>query len=263
MNLQEWLGDYQVGQDIFKEKYQYHNETLDEFFDRVSGGNEKLRQLIEERKFLFGGRALSNRGTDRQGSMFNCYSSGYVKDSLKDIMQTNTNLALTYKAQGGQGISLTKIRPSGTQVGEDYVSDGILPFMRIFNTTTQGVSQGGARKGALMMSLDITHKEASMFITAKTDLEEFNAANFSLEIDNDFMFKIRNSLKNDTYDTYTICREYEGHTIEYEICPRKLYELMIESAYDYGEPGCLFTNKLRNYNLMEHVKDYVVETTNP
>ena len=114
-------------------------QSFDEWLDRVSGGNEKLRQLIIDKKFLFGGRALANRGTGKKGSMFNCYSSGYAPDDINGLMQLNTNLALTYKAQGGQGLSLTNIRPKGTPIGNEFESDGIVPFMEIFNATTSSI----------------------------------------------------------------------------------------------------------------------------
>ena len=152
LDVREWLGkDNELGVDIWESKYRYNNETFDEWLDRVSGGNKALRQLISERKFLFGGRALANRGTSKKGSMFNCYSSGYAPDDIEGLMQLNTNLALTYKAQGGQGLSLTHVRPKGTPIGNEFHSDGIVPFMEIFNATTSSISQGGARKGALMM----------------------------------------------------------------------------------------------------------------
>ena len=124
-----------------------------------SGGDEELKQLIKEKKFLFGGRALTNRGTDNSGSMFNCYSSGFAPDDYTELLELNKNLGLTYKAQGGQGVSMSKLRPKGTVIGTRFKSDGIIPFMEIFNTTTKETSQGGSRKGALMISLDIRHKE--------------------------------------------------------------------------------------------------------
>lgn len=88
MTVEEWLNNDQLGIDIWNKKYRYNNESLDEWFDRVSGGNEELRKLIIAKKFLFGGRTLSNRQTDRQASYSNCYSSGKIADNLDDILQT-------------------------------------------------------------------------------------------------------------------------------------------------------------------------------
>jgi len=255
MKINNWLPD-KLGQDIWSKKYQHNNETLDEWFDRVSNGNEELKQLIIDKKFLFGGRTLSNRHTNK-GSYSNCYSEGYVNDSLKDIMQTTTNLALTYKSQGGEGVSLSKIRPKDAPITNGYVSDGIVPWMRLFNTTTESISQAGSRKGALLMSLDITHRDAKTFITIKNDLDEINKANLSLEIDDEFM----NWVKNGSIQEF-ITRTYDSGTIEYVIDPTGLYNLMITQAWKNAEPGVLFMNKFKNYNIMEFVDDFVIESCN-
>ena len=259
----EWLDKNQLSYDIWDKKYRYNNETFDQWLDRVSGGNNELRRLIESKKFLFGGRALANRGTNKKGSMFNCYSSGYAPDDIEGLMQLNTNLALTYKAQGGQGLSLTKIRPKGTPIGNEFTSDGIVPFMEMFNTTTSSISQGGARKGALMMSIDIRHKEAPTFITIKTNEDKITKANLSLEIDDEFMKAVDKYYSTGETVVLHESREYNGHIVEYDIVPIALYKLMINTVYDWGEPGCIFTNRFRNYNLMEFDTDYEIATCNP
>ena len=52
MELKEWLGDNELSLNIWKNKYQRNNETLDEWFDRISGGNEEVKNLIKQKKFL-------------------------------------------------------------------------------------------------------------------------------------------------------------------------------------------------------------------
>lgn len=259
----KWLNESELGYDIWEKKYRYNNESFDEWLDRVSGGNESLRKLIEEKKFLFGGRALANRGTNKKGSMFNCYSSGFCGDDIHDIMQLNTNLALTYKAQGGQGVSMSKVRPKGTPIGGEFMSDGIVPFMEIFNTTTASISQGGARKGALMISLDIMHKEAETFITIKSNEDKITKANLSLEIDDEFMTAVQEYYINGKTVVLHQKREYGGHIVEYDVTPINLYKLMVQTVYDWAEPGCIFTERFRNYNLMEFDPNYKIETCNP
>lgn len=264
MNAKEWLGENnQIGIDIFENKYRHGNETVEEFADRVSGGNKELAQLILDKKFLFGGRVLANRGIEGSGNYYNCFSDGYVPDSMSGILDTVKTLGTTYKAQGGQGISLSKVRPEGTPIGDHYKSDGIVPFMRLFNSVTETVSQGGSRKGALMMSLDIRHKEAEKFITIKSQPGEIEKANLSLEIDDVFMKAVEKYYETGEVVTLHEKREYSGHKIEYDIVPIKLYKLMMETVYDWGEPGCIFTNRFRNYNLMEFDDEYNVETSNP
>ena len=260
----EWLDKNQLSYDIWDKKYRYNNESFQDWLNRVSAFNEDIKKLIYNKKFLFGGRTLANRGTNR-GSYSNCYSSGYVKDDLDDIMQVNTNIALTFKAQGGQGLSLSKIRPKGTFINGEFKSDGIIPFMELYNKTTESIMQGGSRKGALLMSLDIWHKEAEDFIKIKSDLGKINKANLSLEIDNEFMSYIDNYYKGLIDENYSwlIEREYSGNFIQYEVYPVKLYKILCEHACKYAEPGIIFTNKFRNYNIMEFVDKYQIETCNP
>lgn len=242
MTEQEWLGDNSLSLDIWRNKYRKDkNETFEEWLDRVSGGNSEIERLIREKKFLFGGRTLANRGIPDSGSFSNCYSIGYVPDSLDGIMDVAHKIAMTFKAQGGQGLSLSNIRPKGSMIGGRYPSDGIVPFMNIFNTVTESVSQGGSRKGALMMSLNVDHPEIETFIKIKENPDAITKANLSVEIGDTFMSCVSGGNKQETEVFNTIC----------------------ESAWKSAEPGVLFTNRLRNYNLMEFVDDYQIETTNP
>ena len=265
MTLEQWLGeDNKLGQDIWHKKYQFNNESFDEWLDRVSGGNEALKQLILEKKFLFGGRTLANRGTGKKGSFSNCYSRGFVGDSVEDLMQASTDIALTFKAQGGQGISLSNIRPKGCGINDgQYDSDGIIPFMELYNQTTMSISQGGSRKGALIMSIDIWHKEAEDFIKIKSEAGKIEKANLSLEIDDEFMECVEKYYETGVVETIPVKRVYNGNVVEYEVIPIKLYKLMMEKAYDWAEPGCIFTNRFRNYNMMQFHPEYKIETCNP
>ena len=265
MTVQEWLGtDNQLGVDIWERKYRYNNETFDEWLDRVSGGNQELRKLIKEKKLLFGGRTLANRGTNKKGSFSNCYSRGFVEDDLDDLMQASKDIAVTFKAQGGQGISLSKLRPKGCGINNgQFESDGIVPFMEIYNRTTESISQGGSRKGALIMTLDAWHKEAEDFIKIKSEEGRIQKANLSLEIDDEFMECVKRYYVTGEKITKHITRDYNGNVVEYDVTPIELYKLMMGKAYDWAEPGCIYTNRFRNYNLMELCDDYQIETCNP
>lgn len=265
MTVQEWLGeDNKLGIDIWEKKYRYNNETFDEWLDRVSGGDNELRKLIKEKKFMFGGRITANRNTGKKASMMNCYSRGFIHDSLDDIMQANTDIAMTFKTQGGQGLSLSKLRPKGCGINHgQFESDGIVPFMELYNRTTESISQGGSRKGALLIGLDIWHKEAEDFIKIKSEEGRIQKANLSLEIDDEFMEYVKKYYDTGEVITKHIVRNYEDNIVEYDIVPINLYKLMMNKAYDWAEPGCIFTNRFRNYNLMEFCPDYSIEICNP
>ena len=254
---EEWLGNNQLSLDIWSKKYRYKDESFEQWLDRVSGGNSEIKRLIREKKFLFGGRTLANRGIPNSGSFSNCYSIGYVPDSLEGIMDVATKIAMTFKSQGGQGLSLSKLRPKGSMIAGQFKSDGIVPFMHIFNTVTESISQGGSRKGALMMSIDAWHPEAETFIKIKENPNEINKANLSVEIDNRFMRCINDeeaisSRLTDIDDERAI-----------KVNPKHIFNTICESAWKSAEPGILFVDRLRNYNMMEFVDNYQIETTNP
>lgn len=261
MTENEWLNDNQLSLDIWHKKYQVKDESFEEWLDRVSGGDQKVRELIKEKKFLFGGRILSNRGTDR-GAYSNCNSLGYVEDSLVDIMQANTDLALTYKAQGGQGLSLSKLRPKGTLIHHNFQSDGIIPFMEMFNITTKSISQGGNRRGALLLALDIWHKEALDFAKIKSNLDSINNANLSLEVDDKFMSIIDNYYKTGEEPVIHIKRDYEGNEVEYDVEPVKLYKEICKYSRNTAEPGILFMDRMKKYNMAQNHSVYRIECTN-
>jgi len=264
IDYKEWLNGDELGINIFENKYRFNGEDFDHFVERVSYGDDNVAKLIREKKFLFGGRILSNRGTGKKATMMNCYSRGFVEDSLDDIMKANTDIAKTFQAQGGQGLSVTKLRPKGTGINHgQFKSDGIVPFMEIFNRTTESISQGGSRKGALLISLDAWHKEAEDFIKIKSEEGKIQKANLSLEIDDEFMKCVKTYYETGEEKTVHIKKDYNGNLVEYDVIPIKLYKLMMQKAWEWGEPGCLFVNEFRNYNIMEFVDHYKVENCNP
>ena len=179
-------------------------------------------------------------------------------------MQVAKNIALTYQAQGGQGLSLSNIRPKGAQISSGYPSDGIIPFMEIFNTVTQNVSQSNSRRGALMMSIDVEHPQVEDFITIKSTLDKINNANLSVEIGDTFMQKVQQYYDTGIESTYKIPNRFKGGNPDgYEVNPSKLYKLIMKHAHNNAEPGVMFMNRFSKYNLMELVDDYVIHTSNP
>ena len=108
MKIEQWL-DSQLGIDIWNNKYKFENENFEEWLGRVSNGNEDIAQLIREKKFLFGGRILANRGLDEYGKKVT-YSNCYVlntNDSIEDIYKTCSDLARTFSYGGGVGIDIS------------------------------------------------------------------------------------------------------------------------------------------------------------
>lgn len=148
MEISEWL-DSQLSQDIWNNKYRFQNESLDEWFDRVSGGNSEIKQLIKEKKFIFGGRILANRGLNNFGkriTLSNCYVIPSPEDNLESIFTCASQLARTYSYGGGCGIDVSKLRPKGAKVNNAASSTtGTTSFMDFFSYVTGLIGQEGRR----------------------------------------------------------------------------------------------------------------------
>ena len=134
MTVEEWLGkDNKLAHDIWKLKYQFENESFDEWLDRVSNKNEAVKKLIIEKKFLFGGRILANRGLPEKGvkvTYSNCYVISPPDDSIESIFDCAKKLARTYSYGGGCGVDLGNLAPRGAKVNNTAKhTSGSVSFM--------------------------------------------------------------------------------------------------------------------------------------
>lgn len=147
MTVQEWLGENKLSLDIWNNKYRYNEESFDEWLDRVSGNSAEVRQLIIEKKFLFGGRILANRGiTDRKLTYSNCYVLPAPQDNIESIFETAGKLARTYSYGGGVGIDVSNLRPKGASVNNAAkTTSGSTSFMDFFSYVTGLIGQEGRR----------------------------------------------------------------------------------------------------------------------
>ena len=189
MWVEDWLGkDNKVGCDIWRKKYQRNGETFIEWLDRVSGGDEIIRQDILDKKFLFGGRILSNRGVqDRKVTYSNCYVIEPPEDNIESIFDAAKKLARTYSYGGGCGIDVSKLAPRGASINNAAKeTTGAVSFMDLYNLTTSLIGQNG-RRGALMLSINCNHPDLEEFIDVKTDLTKLTKANISVRVTDEFM----------------------------------------------------------------------------
>ena len=148
MNVQEWLGkDNQLGIDIWEKKYRYENESFEEWLDRVSGGNQSIRTLIKEKKFLFGGRILANRNIPGNKTYSNCYVIAQPEDNLESIFDAAKKLARTFSYGGGCGIDISGLAPRGAKVNNTAKeTSGSVSFMDLYSLVTGLIGQNGRRK---------------------------------------------------------------------------------------------------------------------
>lgn len=263
MNVQEWLGeDNQLGIDIWNRKYRFNNESLDEWFDRVSGGNEKVKQLIKEKKFLFGGRILSNRGLNQYGiktTLSNCYVISPPEDNLESIFECAKKLARTYSYGGGCGVDLSNLCPNGSKVNNAAEkSSGAVSFMDLYSMVTGLISQNG-RRGALMLSISCNHPDIEEFIEVKSDLDKVTKANISVRITDEFM----EAVKNRKPFKLSFTRQETNETITKEVDAYSIFHKLCEMNWDYAEPGMLFWDRIENWNLLSADRNFHYAGTNP
>ena len=263
MLVQDWLGaDNELGISIWERKYRNGNESFDEWLDRVSGGSPTVKKLILEKKFLFGGRILANRGLASEGKKItysNCYVLSAPEDNLESIFETAKKLARTYSYGGGVGLDLSKLAPNGAKVrNAAKESSGAVSFMDLYSLVTGLISQNG-RRGALMLSLDVNHPDIEEFIDIKKDLDRVTKANISIKVTDEFMKAVIN---DDDFDL-EFTRKETGEAIKKTVHAKDLFYKIVESNWDMGEPGMLFWDGIKQWNLLSKYDNFEYAGTNP
>lgn len=263
MDIKEWLGENnQLGIDIWEKKYRYNNETFDEWLDRISHGNENIKALIKKKKFLFGGRILSNRGLDKMGiktTLSNCYVVEPPEDNIESIFDCAKKLARTYSYGGGCGVDISKLAPRGAKVRNTAKeTSGSVSFMDLYSLVTGLIGQNG-RRGALMISLACDHPDIEEFIEIKSDLERITKANISIRITDKFMYAVENN--EDFVLSFT--REETNDTVTKTINARNLFHKICEMNWNYAEPGMLFWDRIEGWNLLSDDDEFHYAGTNP
>lgn len=151
MTIEEWLGsENKLGIDIWNKKYRNNNESFEDWLNRVSDGDKEVKKLIKEKKFLFGGRILANRGLEKLGekvTLSNCYVITPPEDSIESIFDCAKKLARTYSYGGGCGIDISKLAPRGAKVNNTAKeTSGSVSFMDLYSLVTGLIGQNGRRK---------------------------------------------------------------------------------------------------------------------
>ena len=261
MTVQDWLGaDNQLGIDIWERKYRRNDETFDQWLDRVSGKDSRVRELIVKKKFIPGGRILSNRGiTNSRVTYSNCYVIAPPEDSIEAIYESRMKLARTYSYGGGCGIDISKLAPAGAKVhNQAERTTGAVSFMQGYSQTTEEIGQNG-RRGALMISLDCHHPDLPEFIDIKTKENSVTKANISVRVTDDFM----KAVENDADWTMTFTRPETGETIQRTIPAKQLFNRLCENNWNWAEPGMLFWDNITKYNLLSENSEFEYAGVNP
>lgn len=253
---------------LLKDEQGNVTETPDEMFRRVArtiasaeslyGENpadweERFYTLMTELKFLPNSPTLMNAGKDI-GQLAACFVLP-VDDSMKGIFDTLKNAALILQSGGGTGFSFSRLRPKADIVrSTGGVASGPVSFMKIYNTATEVIKQGGARRGANMGILRIDHPDILEFIKIKRSEQELANFNLSVAITDAFM----DTLKNDgEYDLINP----RSKAVVGRLKARFVFDEMVASAWETGDPGIVFIDRINRANPTPHIGS--MESTNP
>jgi ribonucleoside-diphosphate reductase alpha chain len=238
---------------------------------------ENFKWLLARWKFVPGGRILTAAGTDQDLTYYNCYVVPSPHDSREGIIHTLSNMTEIMSRGGGVGINLSTLRPRyGYVRGVNGRSSGSVSWGSLYSFVTGLIEQGGSRRGALMLILNVWHPDVSEFITAKRTAGRITNANISVGITDDFMAAAEADADWDlvfpdtshpAYDT-----EWDGDLAAWRklaypvvthktVRARELWNTITESAWASAEPGLWFVERSNHYSNSWYYAPLV--STNP
>ncbi len=195
--------------------------------------------------------ALLNAGTNVQ-QLSSCFILD-IDDNIESIMGTLGECAKVFQKSGGAGFNISKLRPKGSPLkNSGGQASGPVSFMKIFDAVVEEVKHGNSRKGALKIDLDVSHPDIFDFIHCKDDVGQLKNMNISVSISNDFMKAVEN---NESWEL-----SFGGKTHK-KIEAKDLWDEIIQSAWQTGEPGISFVDVMDGANPNPHLG--MVKSTNP
>ena len=183
---------------------------------------------------------FSNMGTER-GMPISCFGID-VDDSIEGIAGANSELMRLSSQGGGVGIGLSRIRGRGKSIKDNGVSEGVVPWAKIYDSTILATNQGSVRRGAASVNLDINHPDIEEFLQIRRPKGDVNRQCLNLHqcvvVDDIFMNKLENKDEKSM----------------------KLWGEILKTRLETGEPYIMFKDNINNTNP-EAYKKHSLEVT--
>jgi ribonucleoside-diphosphate reductase alpha chain len=171
---------------------------------------------------------LSNTGTER-GLPISCFGID-VADSINDIGQKNLELMLLAKHGGGVGICHNQIRPAGAEITDNGTSDGVVPFIKINDSTILATNQGAVRRGAASTNLSIDHSDFWEWLEIREPKGDIN----------------RQCLN--TNQCVVISDKFMRNVLEGDVESRKRYAAVQRKRRQTGQPYIMYRGNVNKQN---------------
>lgn len=258
--------DREVSMGIFKAKYAKNSEeTPEEFCERVASIvrpelHDFVKESLEEGRFCFGGRTLYMAGRPEvKASSSNCYIMPMPEDDITSIYKSNADMARIFSRGGGAGVNISKLRPKGAKVrNAAETSTGAVSFLELYNTTGNILGARG-RRAAEMIVLNCDHPDVEALLDLKEEGTKLASMNISVLFTDEFMEAVLNDTK---FRLHFECKD-TGEIIEKVIDARKFFKRFCAVAWDMGDPGVLFNDRIQQHNFNPNRPSYHISTSNP